>query len=312
MIIRATLKPLPVPGWRLLTQQMKIGNAMNYCSLSKRYFAKGGMQAESTTPGDGSRLFGRAQRSRAKKNSARVEDYNAGTQKISNSFTAPIDWKDPDVLSHFIEIAPGWFESENIEGRKFYYNLETDSTQWKHPFSGEISLPPEKKKMFQKTVLGEFKIRNKLQKPHPGQTPWNNPDILPSLNRGTQADGKVHLHDHQMFIFDGPNRRLDQIGLLHQHAFNFEEKLIKKELELPKWERPIDDRPREITSWWSVTKTVSRYAAYSTAVLWLGGFIALYRSWTWRYNHNLKIYDVKPEDRVSRWAQYKWLLGMID
>ena len=71
---------------------------------------------------------------------------------------APIDWQDPNIFAHMSEVAPGWFEAENKEGRRFYYNKKTEKSQWKHPFSGEVSVAPERKTIFAHRTAGEFKV----------------------------------------------------------------------------------------------------------------------------------------------------------
>lgn len=235
------------------------------------------------------------------------EDYNAGTQQISKKFTAPVDWKDPDVLAHFTEIAPGWYESENLEGRKFYYSLENNTTQWKHPFSGEITLPPERKRIMKKTVFGEFTVKNNLAKPFPGQTPHNDPNISAEESLGTKPDGTVQINTAPIFISQNEE---DQIGRLNNHMYTLEQKVLHKEIVIP-YSPPIDDRPRRLPSLSSKIGHALFYVQYvSGFMIIFGGFTLAYR---WRceyYGYSARTYPVNADDREYTLPEYKWLFGV--
>lgn len=232
---------------------------------------------------------------------------NIGTAQVSHKFEAPADWRDPDILAHFTEIAPGWYESENVEGRKFYYSKEANKTQWKHPFSGEVSKPPEYKRMAQVGVLEQWKKKNKLKNPHPGQIAYDDPQVDNENTPGTNK-GYCIINANKLWQPDDPR---DRMGMLQSHGQPFEQVIQHKSIEMPFQTNIIDDRPRRLPNRIQKTGKALWYIQCGIFFLCAGWFPTFYRLVIEYWGgYTQSMYPLNQFDRNSCYSEYWWLLGV--
>ncbi|CAD7940987.1 unnamed protein product [Amoebophrya sp. A25] len=80
---------------------------------------------------------------------------------VARKFKA-IEWTGGGIADEQPEVAPGWYQFQNREGRKWYLHPWSGRSQWKHPVSGELDTSP----------ISRWYIRPKNHKYNLPTVPW--------------------------------------------------------------------------------------------------------------------------------------------